>query len=63
MDEDEGLASTGRRSYPSDGAGESIKQCWRMDIGQTPMFGQRHVPDKALDDGAEGSEERAGGYN
>ena len=42
MDEDEGLASTGRRSYPSDGVGETIKQCWRMNIGQTPVEGQRH---------------------
>ena len=29
-------------------------------IGQTPIEGQRHVPDKALADGGEGSEERVG---
>ena len=43
MDEDEGLASTGRRSYPSDGVGETIKQCWRMNIGQTPIEGYLNV--------------------
>ena len=43
MDEDEGLASTGRRSYPSDGVGETIKQCWRMFASaRLPVEGQRH---------------------
>lgn len=39
-----------------DGAGEE-KKAWRMYIGQAPIEGHRHVPDKALDDGGEGSEE------
>lgn len=60
MDEDEGLASTGRRSYPSDGVGETIKQCWRMNIGQTPVGRPAAWVCNTLADGGEGCEERAG---
>ena len=44
MDEDEGLIHWTER-------GKETKRCWRMNIGQTPIEGQRHVPDKALADG------------